>query len=143
MQCDLSKILKNAKSWLDKGVKYQMGADRKKLMDCSAFVWRCMEERKYNGIVWRNTDWLVSERSLPYFKRIKKPVVGCIAVYGRYRNKKGKKRAGHVCIVVDPIKKTVIDCSSSQEGVSQRVAKFFWTRKDVVYLVPIPASVKK
>lgn len=138
---DPQLILENARSWLDKGIEYQMGADNLKKMDCSAFVWRCLGERKYDGKVWRNTDWLCSPSALKFFKRLDGPTPGCIVVYPSTTilrpNGTVIRRAGHTAVVSDPVAKTIIDCSSSQNGIRERKGDFFWNHHDVVWLSPL------
>lgn len=121
---NLADILAGAQNWakVRRDIKYQMGAENIKengALDCSAFVWQVLGERKRD----RNTDWIRSDAldKQTKFKRIAAPVPGCIAVYGTRWEKTPlgtvKRHAGHVGIVVDVAKKTVIDCSSSQNGI--------------------------
>lgn len=133
---EAQQIIDNARSWMGKGITYQMGADNLKKMDCSAFIWRCLGERKYNGKVWRNTDWLCSPPALGDFIRLPHAEDGCIVVYPSYKDSKGKRRAGHVAVVVDAEHHTIIDCSQSQNGIAERNGDFFWKKTTVVFLKP-------
>jgi hypothetical protein len=120
----LAEILEGAQTWARnrRDITYQMGGqDVKKggKLDCSAFVWQVLGEVKRD----RNTDWIRADAigRQSKFRQIPEPVPGCIAVYGgrweQVPGQAGKRHAGHVGIVVDVAKKTVIDCSSSQNGI--------------------------
>ncbi len=121
-----TELLTGAQSWarnrLD--ITYQMGAEdlrKNGRLDCSAFVWQVLGEAKHD----RNTDWIAGDalHACTKFRRIDVAVPGCIAVYpSRWEKVPGgppKRHAGHVGIVVDPVKKLVVDCSSSQNGIRQ------------------------
>lgn len=104
---------------------YRMGGDDWQTgMDCSAFIWRVVGQRKLAAGVWRNTDWLVRNRHQPPMRELaagESVAPGSIAVYGG-RVVRGRRYAGHVGIVVDADRQIVIDCSSSAKGIRERVA---------------------
>lgn len=117
------EILAGAQSWLARrDITYRMGAEnigQGGALDCSAFVWHVLGERKQD----RNTDWIKADATgkQTKFRAVATPEPGCIAVYGsRWEKVPGqpaKRHAGHVGVVVDPVKKLAIDCSSSQNGI--------------------------
>lgn len=127
------QILAAAANWAKtrRDIKYGMGGEdirENGKLDCSAFVWNVLGERKRD----RNTDWIRADATgkQSKFEQIAAPVPGCIAVYGSRweRTPAGvaKRHAGHVGIVADPAKKIAIDCSSSQNGIrSHRQAVLF------------------
>ena len=133
---DSQQIVSNARSWIGKGITYQMGADNLQKMDCSAFVWRCLGERKYGDKVWRNTDWLCSDKALAQFVRLPHAEDGCIVVYPSHKNATGKRRAGHVAVVVNANEHTIVDCSQSQNGITERNGSFFWKKTSTIFLKP-------
>lgn len=58
---------------------------------------------------------------------------GDVLVYPDYKNALGEHREGHVAIVADPIRRTIIDCSSSQskalgQAITERDGSFFWNK---------------
>ncbi len=142
-----AQVLEGAKTWLARrDITYSMGAEntgKGGSLDCSAFVWHVLGETKRD----RNTDWLLGDATgkCTKVKRIPAPVPGCIAVYGTWWEKvpgaPTKRHAGHTGIVVDPATKTVIDCSSSQNGIRQHVQSvLFDGTKDgrkPVFCVPV------
>ena len=140
MITDLQEVIDNARSFIGKGWTYKLGGDsvKKKEIDCSAFIWRCLGERKYDPKtkVWRNTSWLVSDLSLPYFQRLAKPVPGCVAVYGWSKLPNGKNKVGHCAIVIDPDLHLVIDASSTRGTVAERRVDRFWENPKTEWLVP-------
>lgn len=72
------------------------------------------------------------------FTPIAAPVPGCIAVYGDWKDDKGKSHQGHIAIVADPDRHTVVDCSSSEDGVSEHVQPVFWSGKHrVIWCLPV------
>lgn len=127
------EVLLGAQNWAKtrRDITYGMGGEDIRQggkLDCSAFVWCVLGEKKRD----RNTDWIRADATgkQTKFEQIPAPIPGCIAVYGSRweRTPAGvaKRHAGHVGIVVDPIKKTAIDCSSSQNGIrSHRQAVLF------------------
>ena len=126
-----AEIIAQARTYIGRGIKYELGADDLTppdlALDCSAFVWRVLGERKFDGRRWRNTDWIVGDAlgAQTRFVKLDKPEPGCIAVYGRRLN--GGK-VGHVAVVVDPKARTIIDCSDSQNGVTEHDGSYFWRR---------------
>lgn len=110
---------------MHRATPYRMGGDDWQTgMDCSAFVWRVVGQRKLAGGVWRNTDWLVRNRQHPPMRELaagEAPAPGTIAVYGG-RMVRGRRYAGHVGIVVDAERQIAIDCSSSAGGIRERKA---------------------
>jgi len=120
----LEDVLAGAQTWAKarRDITYQMGGEDIRpggKLDCSAFVWNVLGEKKRD----RNTDWIRADAVglQKRFAQIAEPVPGCIVVYGSRWEKTPagvvKRHAGHVGIVVDVAKKTVVDCSSSQNGV--------------------------
>lgn len=115
-------------------IKYKLGADRisgnEPALDCSAFIWRVLGERKYDPEkeVWRNTDWLYNdiEKNNTKFDKVSSLAEvkgGDIIVYGW---EKGK--VGHVALITSVNSKGHIlgwDCSSSAGGISHRNLSFF------------------
>lgn len=121
---NLSELLEGALSWEKnrRDITYGMGKEdtrKNGALDCSAFFWNLMGEKKKD----RNTDWVRNDALTrkTRFRRVMQPVPGVIAVYGTRWEKTPtgatKRHAGHIGIVVDPVKKLVIDCSSSQNGI--------------------------
>lgn len=58
---------------------------------------------------------------------------GDVLVYPDFKNALGQHREGHVAIVADPTRRTIVDCSSSQskahgQAVAERPGDFFWQR---------------
>ena len=129
----IEEVLLIAQNWAKRrrDITYQMGGENtgeNGKLDCSAFVWTVLGEKKRD----RNTDWIRADATgrQSKFEQIPAPVPGCIAVYGSRWEKTpagvSKRHAGHVGIVVDPAKKTAVDCSSSQNGIrSHRQAVLF------------------
>lgn len=124
-------ILATARSYLGRGVRYVLGADDATppglSFDCSAFVWRALGSRKFDGKRWRNTDWILADALGPrtLFVPVDRPEPGDVAVYGRKIN---GGRMGHVAIVADSGLRTIVDCSSSLGGVREHSGAYFWTR---------------
>jgi len=117
-------ILAAAQNWAKtrRDITYKMGGEDIRQggkLDCSAFVWNVLGEKKKD----RNTDWISADAvgKQSKFIQIPAPIPGCIAVYGsrweRTPSGVAKRHAGHVGIVADPAKKTAIDSSSSQNGI--------------------------
>lgn len=127
------QIVTAARAFLGRGITYDLGADDMTpptmALDCSAFVWRVLGSRKFDGKRWRNTDWIVGDitGAQTCFTAVAPADVqpGDIVVYGKKQN---CGRTGHIGIVVDPAAHVVIDCSSSKNGVTERRADFFWHR---------------
>ena len=143
---NLDQIVANARSYLNKGWTYKLGgdSDTKKQIDCSAFIWRVLGEKKYSPELkkWRNTNWLVSDEAQQYFQRIPNPIPGSIAVYGWTTRSDGSKKVGHVAVVVDPSTRTIIDAASSTNGITERNGSFFWNKPNTVWLIPRGASTE-
>lgn len=150
---NLAEILEGAQTWARtrRDITYAMGGqDVRKggKLDCSAFVWQVLGEVKRD----RNTDWIRADALTrkTRFRQIAQPVPGAIAVYGsrweQVPGKPAKRHAGHVGIVVDPVKKTAIDCSSSQNGIRlHRQAVLFDGPSDkrasgLIFVVPVEAT---
>lgn len=154
---NLSEILEGAQSWATnrRDITYKMGGEdirQNGKLDCSAFVWQVLGEKKFDGKVWRNTDWIRADalNRKTKFRKIDSPVPGCIAVYGGRVEKTPtgvtKRHAGHVGFVVDPVKKIAIDCSSSKNGIRlHRQAVLFDGPSDkrtagLIFVVPVEAT---
>ena len=123
-------------------ITYKLGADSVEetntpQLDCSAFMWRCMGERKYDSVkhVWRNTSWIWNdiqneETKFEKVHELKDIQQGDVIVYGW---EKGK--AGHIAIINSVDDKGNIrgyDCSSSRNGIEFRLLNFFLKRNYVV-----------
>jgi len=93
---------------------YGMGTENDASFDCSAWIWDCVGDKKHD----RNTDWILADATgkQTKFKVLAAPLPGCVAVYGTKWLKGGKRKAGHVGIVVDVARMLVLDCSDSQDG---------------------------
>lgn len=127
-------VIEKAKELMDQRpkIKYVMGADDlvgfDQSLDCSAYIWRCHGQRKFDNKVWRNTSWLwndVENRETHFDKvnTLEEAQQGDIIVYGW-----SKGKAGHVAIIDKVDSKgniTGYDCSSSRGGVSYRSLNFF------------------
>ncbi len=154
---NLSEILEGAHNWAKtrRDIKYKMGGEdirENGSLDCSAFVWHVLGEKKFDGKVWRNTDWIRADalNRKTKFRPIAQPVPGCIAVYGGRTEKRPngvtRRHAGHVGFVVDPVKKLAIDCSSSQNGIRlHRQVVLFNGPSDkraagLIFCVPVEAT---
>lgn len=151
---DLTSILQRARSAKDKGVRYGLGKGgyypldplpcRKavklvKLVptlalwcDCSGFVaWVLGISRKPSARWkwWLSTDsiWTDARGPQVLFERLAEPVAGCIAVYPDWRDSAGFKHEGHVAVVADVELQTVVDCSGSQNGITEHRAAYFWS----------------
>lgn len=124
-------ILATARSFLGRGVRYVLGADDVTppdlSLDCSAFVWRALGSRKFDGKRWRNTEWILADAlgARSRFVQVDRPEPGDVAVYARKIN--GGKM-GHIAIVADPKRRTIVDCSSSLGGVREHSGAYFWKR---------------
>lgn len=126
-----AQIVANFQAMLGRGINYVLGADDmtppEMALDCSAAFWRSVGSRKFDGKVWRNTDWIVGDalgkRTLfdPVAYADVQP--GDVLVYGRKTN---NGKVGHICVVVDPAKQLVIECASSAGGIIQQRRPFFF-----------------
>lgn len=111
--------------------------------DCSGFVaWGVGRSRRPQpdfGKWWLSTDTIWSDAigALRKIKRVEKRLFkkveladmqpGDIVVYPDKWGAAGKKLGeGHCGIVVDPATRTIIDCSSSRNGVTKRVGTMFF-----------------
>lgn len=154
------ELLTRARSAIGKGCRYKLGCGgyhpkddlparptwripkgglvpRKLLfLDCSGFIsWVLGRPRAVTVVpgMWGcSTDSIYRDATKHnfHFAQIDKPIPGCIAVYGDWKDAKGKTHQGHVAIVVDPDKHTVVDCSSSMDGVAEHVQEVFWDNKN-------------
>lgn len=103
--------------------------------DCSGFVSWCVGLSRKTTIV--KGLWGISTVSIHRdamgqgkFFRLLEPgeqaVAGDLVVYPDRYDKVAKKTIqGHVAVIVDPETRTVIDCASSVDGISQRVATYW------------------
>lgn len=146
--------LNRARSAVNKGVRYGLGKGgyfptdplpcRKSVKlvkliptlalwcDCSGFIaWVLGISRKPSAKWkwWLSTDSIWSDATGPQvlFERLDLPVAGCIAVYPDWRDGAGKKHEGHVAIVADVAARSVVDCSGSQNGITEHPAPYFWS----------------
>lgn len=138
-------IIERARSWIGVITAYSMdsAAQGPHCTDCSGFLWRVLGKPKNQGGLWWNTDRIYGDATgaQVQFERIDAPEVGCIAVYGRRQN---RGNAGHVAIVIDPAARTIIDCSSSQNGVHVHDGGYWWRHAGAVwcrYKGTIPETV--
>ncbi len=121
--------------------------------DCSAFACWASGVDKYDGEAkcWYGTDRIFDDAQGKQrrFRRLASPVPSCLVVYPGY-DKGGKRRAGHVGVVLDPGRHFIIDCADSPDddaggvgdGITQRVANFFWDpkpafRKPAIFVVAV------
>ena len=106
--------------------------------DCSGFVaWVINKSRKVTivpGMWGISTDSIHRDASTAQavFKRIDAPVAGCFAVYPDAGGKQG-----HVAIVVDPVKRTIIDCSGSRNGITEHDGGYFWRKASTIWCVTL------
>jgi len=126
----LSRALELLREWgpqqtgADPRCCYRMGADLDGFpvgCDCSAFVARCHNGRKFDGVRWNTTDTIYSDLQAGHkrWRQIPAPVPGCIGVYPG-RTRAGKRTAGHVWVVENVAACTTIECSSSGKGIARR-----------------------
>ena len=107
--------------------------------DCSEYLRRVLGyASKHHDGEWWGTDNIYDDAMFAQteWARLSADEVtpGDIAVYpGATIN--GKHHSGHVAIVTDPVTHTIIDCSSSQNGVHEHVdlLAHFWTRPDSIF----------
>jgi hypothetical protein len=50
-----------------------------------------------------------------------------VVAYGGWTDDHGKGHQGHIAVVVDPAKHTVIDSSSWADGVTEHIQPVFWS----------------
>lgn len=110
--------------------------------DCSGFIaWvlgrsRCPQP---DFPRWLSTDSIHADAmgSHVLFTRVLQVVPGTLAVYPDHRGPDGVTRQGHVALVVDPAARTIIDCSGSHNGITERVddKAHFFTRPDAIFCV--------
>jgi len=115
-------------------ITYAMGADNIEgptpKLDCSAFLWRGLGERKFDGKYWRNTSWLWNDIENENTKfdivfDLKDIKQGDVVVY---RGSNG--RAGHCAIIntYDGKKLIGYDCSSTKNCIAMRDISFFFKK---------------
>ena len=111
---------------------------RARWLDCSGFVSWVLGRNRAVTIVpkmWGlSTDSVYADAHPTkgehrLFLPIASPIPGCIAVFGDWVGADGKAHQGHIAIVADPDRHTVVDCSSSQDGVAEHVQEVFWSGK--------------
>lgn len=86
---------------------------------------RYQPERATSYEGWMNQHSALEETNRPggLFRRLAVPVMGCMATMDNYVNDLGKKRVGHVGIVVSVSPLTIVHCSPSNERrVGQSIA---------------------
>lgn len=85
------------------------------------------------------------------FRQIAQAVRGCSVVYPSWVPPGKDRRSGHVGLVLDPTKRLIIDCADSPDddrpgvgdGITQRVADFFWNpappngRRGAIFVWPL------
>ena len=149
-------MLERARSAKDKGIRYGLGKggyfphdplpcrtsfkkDKNSVLpklalwcDCSGFVaWVLGRSREPDArwTWWLSTDSIWTDATGPQklFEKLAAPEPGCLAVYPDWRDGAGFKHEGHVAIVADPERRTVVDCSGSQDGVTEHTAAYFWS----------------
>jgi hypothetical protein len=109
--------------------------------DCSGFAcWVFGIQKNKNATqVWLSTDHMVADATGKrlVFRPIPHAVPGCLAVYpGISAGPDKRVKEGHCCIVVDPDKRTIIDCSDGHNGITEHVGAYFWT-KPTLWCVPV------
>lgn len=129
------EIIAKARSFIGVINHYAMGTDHRTTpgsSDCSAFLWLVLGKQKEQLHLWWNTDRIYGDATgtKVQFEQIPNAEPGCIAVYGKKQN---NGHTGHVAIVVDPTKKTIIDCSDSKNGVAEHVGAYWWNHPGAVF----------
>lgn len=138
-------LIEKARSATNRGITYAMGhggefpddvlPTRDNQCDCSAFAcWLVGVGKSPNKNpvkVWLGTGGIYTDAMTKnvLFERIPQPVPGCFAVYPAVPGK-----AGHIALVVDPVAKTIIDCSSSQNGIKEHSGAYFWTHSGTIWV---------
>jgi hypothetical protein len=95
--------------------------------DCSGFLaWVIGRSRKTTivpGMWGISTDSIYRDATTAQavFERIDAPEAGCIACYPDHDGKQG-----HVVIVTDPAKRTILDCAYSRKGITEHPGTLFW-----------------
>lgn len=127
------QIITRAKSYIGIVTRYAMGGNTATCMDCSQFVWTVLGSPKFDGRIWWNTDRIYQDAMGPQsrFIRLEAPEVGCLAVYGRAQN---GGHTGHVAFVVDPVARTIIDCSQSHDGVALHQGSYWWHHEGAIWV---------
>jgi len=115
----VDKYLAVAESYIDK-VTYGSGPGE---LDCSAFV------RKVLGITNLNagSEWIVNDilHNHTLFVQIPAPRRGAVGAYNRAMN---SGKGGHVVLVADPKKRTIIDSSEGKGGVFAHDGSYMWQK---------------
>lgn len=130
-----------ARTAIGKGIKYRLGAggrfptdplpSRDGYCDCSGFVsWVIGQQRDKSGRVPSSihTDAIAKDASgkQAMFRRIARPVPGCLAVYPDWRDGNGKIRQGHTAVVTSVYPLTIVDCGESANGITERAGSAFF-----------------
>ena len=129
--------LARARSAIGHGIKYRMGAGQGTPVDfdlpsntgecdCTQFVRWVNRKKKWVGSAWMVED---ANGKQTEYRRIAKPVPGCVVVY-----------PGHAAILSDPATLTVIDCSKSHNGISEHEAPYFASKLktgEAIYCQPV------
>ena len=143
----MTDLIAKARSACKLPIGYQLGhggyhpndatPSRDGLCDCSGFIaFLVGRSRKPDDKFrwWLSTDSIHDDAigAQVLFSRIPLPVPGCIAVYPDHDGKQG-----HTALIVDPKTWTIIDCSRSQNGVTEHIGKYWSTTPNVVFCVPV------
>jgi hypothetical protein len=105
-----------------------------KWCDCSGFIaWVVGRSRKPDSKFkwWLSTDSIVSDAkgNKVLFDLLPHAEIGCLAVYPDHAGEQG-----HVALVVDPNKHTIIDCSGSHDGVTEHDGSYFWRKPETLFV---------
>ncbi len=154
------EILTRARSAIGHGITYHLGhgglhpADplpsRDGQCDCSGFVAWVLGRSRNPATApklpawpwWLSTDSVFADANGAnvLFTKLDHPVPGCLAVYADWKDPDGKHHEGHIAVVADPAKHTVVDCSDSGHGVTEHVQPVFWSGHHPVTFCQLKAA---
>ncbi len=126
--------LQRAFSYIGRIITYSMANPGPNANDCSGFICLAFGITKGpDSLVhwWKNTDGILRDafgqdaefHDLGAKDALSALQPGDLVCYG---GKDG--HVGHIAMVVDPVLKIVVDCSSSHNGVHVHEASYFWTK---------------
>ena len=140
----LATALRLVELWGGK-TPYVMGNDSYTTgMDCSAFINRCANRRKFDGKKWWNTAAIYDDAIGPQtkWKQIDSPVVGGVGIYPP-SVVNGSSHAGHIWCVEDVAKAQTIECCKSGGGICRKVRKSWFVKdahtngKKIIWIVAV------